>query len=122
MSIDIERSRIAQGLKALRLEHNYTQEYLADVLGKGDYSAYYRLESGKTELKFEDAFKLASLYSISMEEIYDPALRGSSRIMSEARTQLQPASRMNVNVVLDGQEQTLQKQIDLLTKVNELLK
>lgn len=121
MSIDLDKSRIAHGLKQLRLEHNYTQEYVAEMMGKGDYTAYYRLESGRTELKFDDAFKLATLYNVSMEEIFDPALRESGSVVSEAREKLKPANKLNLTVTLDGMESTLKQQIELLTKVNALL-
>jgi len=117
--MDLVKSRIAQGLKSLRLEANYTQEYIADVLGKGDYSAYYRLEAGKTELKFEDAFKLSQLYNVPMEQIYDPDLK--KNIVYEPREDYKPANSLQMNVVLDGKETTLKKQVELLTKVNALL-
>mgnify|MGYP000156228896 CR=1 FL=1 len=120
MSMDLVKSRIAQGLKSLRLEANYTQEYIAEVLGKGDYSAYYRLEAGKTELKFDDAYKLSQLYEVPMEQIYDPELKKVKRV-DEPYEQYKPSNSLQMNVTLDGKESTLKKQVELLTKVNALL-
>ncbi len=118
--MDLIKSRIAQGLKALRLEANYTQEYVADFLGKGDYSAYYRLEAGKTELKFDDAYKLSELYEVPMEYIYDPELR-KTKTFNEPRETYKTGNSIQMNVTLDGKEHTLKKQVELLTKVNALL-
>lgn len=121
--MDELKSRIAQGLKRLRLEKDYTQEYLADVLGKGDYTAYYRLESGKADLKFEDAFKLSMLYKIPMEHIYDPDLRDQPREdrFEEAREKYLFKNRMSISVSLDGEEENLTRQIEILKGVNALL-
>lgn len=119
--MDLFRSKIANGLKTLRLQKNYSQEYLSDKLGKTDSSAYQRIEAGRTELKFEDAFKLATIYNISMEHIFDPDLRRSTEGFSEDRELYQPKSRIQISVTLDGQEQTLQHQIELLTNVNKAL-
>lgn len=120
--MDIERSRIAQGLRRLREEHDYTQEYVAEVLGKNDSTAYSRLEQGKTELKFDDAFKLASLYKVSMEQIYDPSLRNMDKeAFSESRYAYEISNKVSMNVTLDGSADTLRKQIELLESVNSAL-
>lgn len=118
--MDVIKSRIAQGLKSLRLERNYTQEYVSEVLGKGDYSAYYRLESGKTELKFDDAAKLAALYKVPMERIYDPERKAVDRV-ADPEEQYGKKNSLQLNITLDGREETLKKQVEILTKVNALL-
>lgn len=121
--MDQLKSRIAAGLKKLRLEKDYTQEYLAHVLGKGDYTAYYRIESGKQDLKFDDAFKLAMLYKIPMEHIYDPELRDQPKSdeFLEAQAKYDPKKTLNISITLDGDEDSLLKQINLMKGINALL-
>lgn len=120
--MDLRKSAIAQGLKSLRLEKNYTQDFVASVLGKGDGSAIYRLENGKADLNLEDAARLAELYDITIDEIYDPSKRSSgSEGFLEKKPIYQVKNKLQVSVTLDGTLVGLQKQIDLLTKVNAIL-
>ncbi len=120
--MDLRKASIAQGLKSLRVEKNYTQEHVASILGAADGSAVYRLESGKAELKLDDAAKLAELYEVSIDEIYDPSKRKNPLMAADldrASYGKKPALQVSVN--LDGSPVTLQKQIEMLTKVNAIL-
>lgn len=125
-SVDQVRSRVAANLRRLRLEKDYSQQYVSEYLGKTDYTAYQRLEYGKTELKLEDAAMLAKLYKVSIEVIWDPSYEphvnevGEKPYVTEYTPQ--PASKMHIQLELDGSESTLQKQIELLTSINEVLK
>jgi transcriptional regulator with XRE-family HTH domain len=125
-SVDMVRSRIAANLRRLRLEKDYSQQYVSEYMGKTDYTDYQRLESGKTELKLEDAAILAELYKVSLETIWDPSKEAHINEVSELEhvNEYQPAAKnkMHIQLELDGSETTLQKQIDLLTSINEVLK
>ena len=120
--MDLRKSAIAQGLKNLRLEKNYTQDFVASVLGKGDGSAVYRLENGKADLNLEDAARLAELYEVTIDEIYDPSKRmGAATGFSDGQGIYMVKNKIQVSVTLDGTLLGLQKQIELLTKVNAIL-
>jgi transcriptional regulator with XRE-family HTH domain len=120
--MDLERSRIAHGLRRLREQKNYSQEYVADRLGKKEATAYSRIEQGRTELKFDDAFKLASLYKVSMERIYDPELKESNvETWADSRAKYETVHKLNLQVTLDGSPETLQRQVELLQSVNQVL-
>ena len=119
--MDLRKSAIAQGLKNLRLEKNYTQDFVASILGKGDGSAVYRLENGKADLNLEDAAKLAELYEVTIDEIYDLFKRYFGSGVSDSIPTYQVKNKLQVSVTLDGTPLGLQKQIDLLTKVNAIL-
>lgn len=122
--MDEQRRRIADHLRELRLQHNYSQEYLGETLGKNDYSAYQRLEHGKAELKFADAYKLAKLYKIPMEHIFDPRHREIPP--SQLREPKEPyglkKNQIQITINLDGTEETLERQLTLLRDVNKLVK
>lgn len=115
--------RIAQNLKELRLEHNYSQEYIGEVLGKNDYTAYQRLEHGKADLKFSDAHKLARLYKIPMEHIFDPELRKEDSLLMKDHPigNYKKKNLVQITVNLDGSEDFLEQQIDMLRGMNKVI-
>lgn len=115
-----QKAKIAYHLKQLRTKYNYTQAFIADELGKGDYTGYQRLEAGKADLKLEDAAKLAEVYKISIDEIFDPLNGKKSQFPINEAFYGNP-SILNMTITLDGREDTLKKQIELLTKINALL-
>ena len=59
---------LPQKLKELRKVHNYTQDYVAEVLGvvRQTYSHY---ETGKRTPDAEALYKLAGLYNISIDDL-----------------------------------------------------
>lgn len=119
-----QRRIIGDNLKELRLEHNYTQEYIGEVLGKTDYTAYQRLEHGKSELKFSDAYKLAKLYKIPMEHIFNPDLREEDSLLLKeppAASYSKKKNLVQITVNLDGSEDFLEHQIDLLRGLNKVI-
>ena len=74
---------LPQKLKELRKVNNYTQDYVAEVLGvvRQTYSHY---ETGKRTPDAEAFYKLAGLYNIDREESYDaPAPTQASTDLSE---------------------------------------
>lgn len=64
----MKKTLLPQKLKELRKVHNYTQDYLAEVLGvvRQTYSHY---ETGKRTPDAETLYKLAGLYNISIDDL-----------------------------------------------------
>jgi transcriptional regulator with XRE-family HTH domain len=136
-SIDPERERIKKAEEAynkrlagkirnLREQHNYSQEYLSEYLGKSDYSSYGKMENGRTRVSTYDLYKIASLYNIGIEELVSPSYVPKKEHNDEVREHQSPymyrKNSLSVNIELDGTEDTLDKSLDLIKKVNELLK
>ena len=64
----MQNNLLAKRLKELRKAHGYTQDYVAEFLGlvRQTYSHY---ETGKRSPSPEIIFKLAGLYSISVDDL-----------------------------------------------------
>lgn len=60
----------AQQIKAMRLQHNYTQNYLADKLNISQ-KTYSNLECGKSKITLKHLIKLAEVYKISLIEFIE---------------------------------------------------
>lgn len=54
-------------LKKLRIENNYTQEYLAEYLGYKGKSGYSMLENEKVKLTIDKAKLLSKLYEVDIQ-------------------------------------------------------
>jgi len=80
----MSEKKLPQKLKELRKVNNYTQDYVAAVLGivRQTYSHY---ETGRRTPDAEALYKLAGLYNISIDEVsYDaPVPSQSSEDLSE---------------------------------------
>lgn len=121
--MDQIKAKIARQLISLRTKKKYTQGYVAKILGKGDYTAYQRLEHGKVDLKYEDAFKLAELYGLRMEEIMNPvemSPEGLGNFERDSYLRIKKNS-LQLVILLDGDEVNLARQIELLKEVNGFL-
>lgn len=124
-SLNQARSRVAANLRRFRLEKDYSQLYVSEYLGKTDYTAYQRLESGKTELKLEDAVNLSRLYQIPIEHIWEYDPEKSTTEISEKPSEYHlsgPSKKVQIQVQLDGTDATLEDQIELLTSINKIFK
>jgi transcriptional regulator with XRE-family HTH domain len=114
--------RIGDNLRKLREARNYTQEYLADVLRKKNYSSYGKLESGHLRLSIEDAIILSDLYDISIEGLLNPGYKRKEADLSVSDdVQVYNRQVVELMVKLDGTEVSLVKQIDLLKNINKVL-
>jgi transcriptional regulator with XRE-family HTH domain len=115
---------VSMNLKRIREEKNLTQEYLAECIGKDYSSGYATLEQGKKKLTFEDAVKISECLNIPLHQIIDPDYQ--KKDFKSAEEERMPygnpkESSMQVSVTLTGDYVSLQKQIRLLEKVNEIL-
>ncbi len=57
-------------LKDLRIDHDYTQKYIASILNISQ-NTYSDIELGKTNISVEALIKLADLYNVSLDYIVD---------------------------------------------------
>ncbi len=121
--MDQVKAKIAFQLKSLRTKKNYTQEYVAELLKMGDYTAYHRLEHGKTILKFEVAFKLAKIFGVKMEELMNPIEKDQDECDNLQRDSYLWIKKNSLQLVilLDGDEINLARQIELLKEMNGFL-
>jgi|SRR5690606_3551366 len=117
--MNLTKSKIAERLKHLRLSRDFSQERLAMELGKGDYTAYQRIEAGKTDLKFEDAVRLAKFYDVPLEFLLSDEDEYVAKDHQEA---YKKRPEVSVSVTLDGSENTLEKQMALLAEFNRVLR
>ncbi|WP_143962334.1 helix-turn-helix domain-containing protein [Litoribacter populi] len=111
------KSHIAENLRKHRVLRGYTQEYIAEFLGKKDYTAYSRYEQGRSNLKMEDAIKLAELYQVDVQDLISvsPTIAGNIEGGSSN------GHHISVLVELDGSNEKLENNIKRLKKINELM-
>jgi transcriptional regulator with XRE-family HTH domain len=111
------KSHIAENLRKHRVLRGYTQEYIAEYLGKRDYTAYSRYEQGRSNLKMEDAIKLANLYDVDVQEL----ISISPSITPAVETQKKSSGLISILVDLDGSSSTLDSNISRLKRINDLI-
>lgn len=56
-------------LRFLRIQHEMTQENMADLLGYKGKQGYNAIETGKTKPNVDDLEKLADFFGVTMDEI-----------------------------------------------------
>lgn len=120
------KSNIAENLRKHRVLRGYTQEYIAEYLGKKDYTAYSRYEQGRSNLKMEDAIKLSELYEVDVQELISvaPTVNHSYDFSKKANGNNQNGNgngHVSVLVDLDGSSSSLESNIIRLKKINELI-
>ncbi|MBW3468913.1 helix-turn-helix domain-containing protein [Arthrospiribacter ruber] len=120
------KSNIAENLRKHRVLRGYTQEYIAEYLGKKDYTAYSRYEQGRSNLKMEDAIKLSELYEVDVQELISvaPTVNHSYDFSKKANGNHQNGNgngHVSVLVDLDGSSSSLESNIIRLKKINELI-
>lgn len=67
-NLDMSESKYTRRIKDLREDSDYTQEYVATLLGTSQ-TMYARYERGANELPIRHLVKLCSLYSVSADYI-----------------------------------------------------
>ncbi|AWW33209.1 transcriptional regulator [Echinicola strongylocentroti] len=112
------KQHIAENLRKYRVLRGFTQEYIADYLGKKDYTAYSRYEQGRSNLKMDDAIKLSELYDVPIQEL----VNGTPRIKPKHYNGTsQNGKAFSVSVALDGSIETLEQQLSRLKRLNILI-
>lgn len=119
--MDPLKAIISQNLQNLRLKKGWQQEYVGELMG--GYYSYQRLEQGLTALKIEDAIKLSRIFDVPIEEIWRDENEDHSGVVQDMEREPYHRKRnaVSMSVLIDGDEISLEKQIDLLKSVNKLL-
>jgi transcriptional regulator with XRE-family HTH domain len=121
---DIEfDTRVANNLKMLRTQNRLSQKTVADQLGRKDYSAYGKIEQGNTSLSFIDAVKLAKLYNVNLEKILSLEVESKILTIDNQREISENKNKKNVSVIveLNGSEEDLKRQFEILKSINSLI-
>lgn len=132
------KKRIAANLRKLRLDRDYSMQYVSEYMGKTDYTGYQRLENGRTEVKFEDAAILAELYKVPMETIWSGVdfwrenqapekprvyeIEASKNEVEQIKEVAAKRKSIFIQVEIDGTKEKLEEQIDMLRDINSVLK
>ncbi len=79
----MEQSLLSQRLKELRKVNNYTQDYVAAVIGttRQTYSHY---ETGRRKPSTETLYKLSGLYNISLDDLLHLSVELDRNVYYEA--------------------------------------
>lgn len=112
------KSHIAENLRKHRVLRGYTQEYIAEFLGKKDYTAYSRYEQGRSNLKMEDAIRLAELYEVDVQELISKSPTVNPHLAENGK---KTSGLVSVLVDLDGTLGKLDGHIQRLRKINDLI-
>lgn len=117
------QEQLASKIRLLREVHNYTQEYVADVL-EISQNTYSLIEKGETKLTIDRLEKLAKLYAMEVADLIQ--LNGQAYIHTITHSQgvgvCVSSQEVTINHPLAGEERELyQKAIDRLERENDRL-
>lgn len=70
----MNRERICENLKILRISRDYTQKFTGDFIGV-EQNTYCLKESGKVAFKIDEISKLAELYKVKIDDIVNKEMK-----------------------------------------------
>ena len=111
----MDNESIKQNILKIRLEHNLSQEEMADILGVAR-NTYRNIEKGKTKMISDTVMKLAEWAGKTPEEVtlgYYPSEPGSARLRD---------AREHFNNRVKALTEEYETKMDALTKEIQLLK
>jgi transcriptional regulator with XRE-family HTH domain len=114
---EILKEKLSEKLRSLRNKHGYSQEYMAQVLGKNDHTAYQRIETGRTEIKLDDFVKLAKIFSIPLDDLLnldEPPVRAKVNDYKQV-------TEIPFTVILNGDLENFEKQVVVARQINQVL-
>ena len=111
----MDNDSIKKNLLKIRLEHNLSQEEMADILGVAR-NTYRNIEKGGTRLLSETIMKVAAWAGITPEEValgYAPVETGSTKLKD---------ARERFNYKVKALTEDYEARLDALRQENALLK
>lgn len=60
---------LGDNIRYLRLQHNYSQEYLSETLGYKSYTTIQKWESGVSEPPVKKLKELAAIFNVDMDDL-----------------------------------------------------
>lgn len=112
------QEQLASKIKLLREVHNYTQEYVADVL-EISQNTYSLIEKGETKLTVDRLEKLARLYRMDVVDLI--RLNEQTYIHTITHSQGVCAQQVTINQMPDEERDLYKRTIERLEKENERL-
>ena len=88
-------SLLSQRLKELRKVYNYTQDYVAEVIGS-TRQTYSHYETGRRKPSTETLYKLAGLYNISVDDLLHLSMDFDRNVYYEAPGPSQSSEDLSV--------------------------
>lgn len=68
MQDEVYKISLAKNIKALRKQHKYSQEYLAELIDR-TREHINRLETGKETIGFPTFIRLAQVFKVSLDDL-----------------------------------------------------
>ena len=122
---------LGANLRYLRLKFGYSQNYIAQYLGKKSFTTVQKWESGIADPPLEVVGKLADLYDVSIDDLYysdllnpkvisgaDITLSDAEKEMVKKYRQLSPAGKTAVDMFLDAQYEFVKPKLSEDTKTS----
>ena len=114
---EILKEKLSEKLRILRNRHGYSQEYMAQVLGKNDHTAYQRIETGRTEIKLDDFVKLAKIFNVPLDDLLnldELPVRGKANDYKQV-------TEIPFTITLNGDLENFEKQVIVARQINLVL-
>lgn len=121
---------IGANLKYLRLKNGFSQEYVANYLGKKSFTTVQKWESDVSDPPLAIAGKLAELYKVSIDDLFyqdlanseivhqDLNLSDKEETMIKKYRSLLPAGKAAVDAVLDSQYEFTKPKVEKVTEIS----
>lgn len=115
--------RFLSNLRRVRIEKDYTQEYMAESIAPKHATTYSKIERGVVRLELEDAIKICDYLGMTIHEMLDYGEPSRSNDLAEPKA---PYGKQELNIVhlslaIDGRVRTLNRNIETLKKVHDAL-
>lgn len=121
---------IGANLKYLRLKNGFSQEYVANYLGKKSFTTVQKWESDVSDPPLAIVGKLAELYKVSIDDLFYQDLANSEIVhqnlnlsdkeetMIKKYRSLLPAGKAAVDAVLDSQYEFTKPKVEKVTEIS----